>query len=324
MSSARGLYLYSAINKLSFSVPEVFFVYAGKNGFYVENTSLEIYFPILYHDIRSIYYLGTAAAENNTNERLVGAAIGGILFGAAGALLGAVKSANRFLIEITLRNNESVVLGFDTSKKCDIENFIEQSLPIHSVFHKEIKPAKKNIATAEEIAKITQSSTSINTDWICEKCGCISNPKDSLYCKSCNSPKYSLKNLEEEKINTIKKYIEKQCESENLEASIKLQEVYFNTTSLSYMVPLLPNAKEMDSLETYKEQLHEIINSLESNKTEETSEPVKNSNETVPSSESNIDENSLEEKLKKLKDLFEKKLIDEQEYKSMKASLLGI
>ena len=67
-----------------------------------------------------------------------------------------------------------------------------------------------------------------------------------------------METISEDKKSIIKEYIEKQLATENLTDALKLQDSYFSTSSLNYMVLIIPDVKKCNTLEEYKEKLTEI------------------------------------------------------------------
>ena len=161
------------------------------------------------------------------------------------------------------------------------------------------------------------ASDSGSNYWYCSKCGC-SNRDDENFCKSCNTPRYSMNTLSEEQKTTVKEYAQKQLNSTDIEEIRKLQNSYFGTDSLKFMSFMLPDASGYNNLELYKEKLKEAISESKVQQEEKKEEA-----DTNKIDESNKTDN-LEEELEKMKNLFERGLIDESEYKAKKNKILGI
>lgn len=161
------------------------------------------------------------------------------------------------------------------------------------------------------------ASDSGSNYWYCSKCGC-SNRDDENFCKSCNTPRYSMNTLSEEQKTAVKEYAQKQLNSTDIEEIRKLQNSYFGTDSLKFMSFMLPDASGYNDLELYKEKLKEAISESKVQQEEK-----KEEDDTNKIDESNKTDN-LEEELEKMKNLFERGLIDEAEYKAKKNKILGI
>lgn len=153
-----------------------------------------------------------------------------------------------------------------------------------------------------------------NNYWYCSKCG-SSNLDNYNWCKVCDTPRYTMSTISEEQRNLIKEYVEKQIQTSNFEDIRSFQKLYFGTSSLKYFTVMLPDANGYDDLVLYKEKLKEAISEPEIMDEEKHEENI------IP--ENNVSDD-LEEELEKLKNLYEKKLIDESEYKLKKSKLLGI
>ena len=123
-------------------------------------------------------------------------------------------------------------------------------------------PRKQTYSTSQNSVQDsfsqTTASQSAEKTWKCEKCGCSTNLDASNWCKECNAPRYSMETISEDKKYIIKEYIEKQLATENLTDALKLQDSYFSTSSLNYMVLIIPDVKKFNTLEEYKEKLTEI------------------------------------------------------------------
>lgn len=171
-------------------------------------------------------------------------------------------------------------------------------------------------SSSSTISSNFSTSAESNNYWYCSKCGC-SNLDNHNWCKACNTPRYSMSTLTDKQKEIIKEYVEKQIESSDIDEIKKLQNSYFGTSSLKFLTLMLPDVNGFEDLKLYKEKLKEAI--IEPEVKEE-----KEENNIKEESNNNSDNNNIEVELKKLKDLFEKNLIDENDYKAKKNQLLGL
>lgn len=156
----------------------------------------------------------------------------------------------------------------------------------------------------------TSYSSNSTAKWKCDVCGYLDNLEASDTCRGCNAPRYLMQSLSNEKKETIKKYITLQLANQDRESAIKLQNTYFNTSSLFYMTKILPDVNGYPYFDEYKNKLKSIMQEASAPKTEKT--------------ERKTDSNDIASELAKLKSLYEQNLIDEEEYKNKKAQLLKI
>lgn len=130
------------------------------------------------------------------------------------------------------------------------------------------------------------------------------SPKYPSESQKYNAANSLIKTFHDEQKSIIREYIESQLKNQSFEDIENLQEAYFDTPHLSYMQSVIPNAKQFTSLEEYKKALKNVL--------EEGNEDKKASSENIAG------------ELQSLKELFEKGLIDEEEYKLKKAQILHI
>ena len=135
----------------------------------------------------------------------------------------------------------------------------------------------------------------------------------------------SIEELNEQQRNDLIEYIDIQLAKDDREDITKLQNSYFGTSSLAYMKYLAPDVTSFTSLGIYKEQLNTLKASLSPSTVEESPTETPEQVESVKPTNSTADDmDEITNKLIKFKELMEKGLIDEDEYKKKKAQLLGI
>ncbi len=200
-----------------------------------------------------------------------------------------------------------------SQKKCPscAEYVNEQAAVCRYCGHNFGLETRSQVSTNYESGNSFSYSSSDVKTWKCNKCGCTTNLEASQWCKDCNAYRYSMETIGEDEKNIIKDYVQKQLEASDFPSVMQLQNSYFGTSGLQYMTFILPNAKDFDNLFAYKNKLREIIGES----------PVE---DTVLSSESCNSEADVETELSKLKSLFEKELISEEEYKLKKSKILGL
>ena len=118
----------------------------------------------------------------------------------------------------------------------------------------------------------------------------------------------SLSSEQKEKVNV---FVEKVLSFGDIDKVKNFQNLYFNTTGLEFMSQLLPNINNFSNLNDYKDELKTVMK-------------MKNNNQESVKPSENVDSDNITLQLQKLKNLFEEKLIDEEEYKAKKAKLLGL
>lgn len=176
--------------------------------------------------------------------------------------------------------------------------------------------SNSNSTSSSNISSISYNNAN-NNYWYCSKCGC-SNLDNTNWCKSCNSPRYTMSTITDNQKEIVMEFVEKQLAEQNFEEIKKFQDSYFGTSSLKFMKYMLPDANGFDNLDLYKTKLKE---SIQEEKPEKEDDSAKKQ-EAVSSIAQNG--NDLEIELTKIKNLFEKKLITEEEYKAKKNQLLGL
>ena len=162
----------------------------------------------------------------------------------------------------------------------------------------------KSIQT-DESHSVNQTSQSYNT----------TSYTSSSYSNTSHNEKshfYTFETLDEEKKSITNEYIDKVIECTDLEKVLEIQKPYFGTSSLEYLKALLPDANDFTDCKSYKTKMKEAKSKLNGETFEE------------QNSDKSMIENSLEEKLIELKALYDKGLIDENDYKMKKDKILGI
>ena len=125
---------------------------------------------------------------------------------------------------------------------------------------------------------------------------------------------YSFETLDDEKKSITNEYISKVLNCNDLGKVLEIQNPYFGTSSLEYIKSLLPDANDFKDFASYK-------NKIEEAKAKLNGVPVEVKTENKEEAKSG---DSLEEKLTELKALYDKGLIDEEDYKNKKNQILGI
>lgn len=140
--------------------------------------------------------------------------------------------------------------------------------------------------------------------------------------KSAEQKFYTLESLTDTEKKNCLEYIEKILAAQTLAEAHDIETIYFNTSSLAYIKALFPHTDEFPVYADYSEAVINIQNILN----EKDASPTVEENQHIPDkSKTDIEETTddLQKQLEKLKNLFDKNLIDEAEYKEKKAELLN-
>ena len=168
---------------------------------------------------------------------------------------------------------------------------------------------------------------------VCKFCGKTLEQSDSSSTTSysSSSPNYSVQNNEShfytfETLNTEQKtitneYINRVLNCTDLGQVLEIQKPYFGTSSLGYIRGLLPDANDFKDYSSYKLKIEEGKARLNGEIIEEKTETYESE---FKDKKDNKIENSMEHQLTELKALFDKGLIDENDYKAKKNQLLGL
>lgn len=125
---------------------------------------------------------------------------------------------------------------------------------------------------------------------------------------------YSFETLDDDKKSITNEYINKVLDCNDLGKVLEIQNPYFRTSSLEYIKSLLPDANDFKDFASYK-------NKIEEAKAKLNGAPVEVKTENKEETETY---DSLEKKLTELKTLYDKGLINEEDYKNKKNQILGI
>ena len=132
--------------------------------------------------------------------------------------------------------------------------------------------------------------------------------------KNIESHFYSFETLDDEKKFIMNEYINKVLNCNDLGNVLEIQNPYFGTSSLEYLKSLLPDANDFRDFASYKIKIEESKSKLNGEPLE-----VKSEIEVEPKAN-----DSVEKKLTELKALYDKDLIDEDDYKNKKNQILGL
>lgn len=182
------------------------------------------------------------------------------------------------------------------------------------------KPSPYEISLSNSAYSQPISEEEKENMWHCFNCG-TDNYMELLNCKHCHAEKNSLMAMDPKNKKIIKEFCEKQIAQESIEEIKKVQDSFFNTSTLAFMKKFLPDANSFTVIDDYKKEVTSVLETVVKELSPDKNKKEDNSDK-APEEKKAVDDITIE--LQKIKNLYDQQLIDEDEYKAKKAQLLGL